>query len=91
MTLKPGDRVTIVDGLGNILCEAVVELYTGGATIWVRQYLSGTNLQYSVPISALESEELNTRPSLGEIVGALRTAFGLREQTDNTEEKERAA
>ena len=88
MHLQAGDRVTIIDGFGVVLCQATVERFTGGATIFVREYFpNGANLHYSVPVSALENENTYSRPSVGEIVTALRTAFGLEEQIVNKGEE----
>ena len=83
MNLKPGDRVKVINGAGVILAEAMVER-TGGATIFVRQRLpDGKGLSYRVPVSALEPVEVNTRPSLEEVVTLMRTCFGLSDKNES--------
>ena len=75
--LKPGTKIKIIDGLGCVLCEAVVEK-TDNATVFVREWFpNGKNVTYSVPISAIDNGEINTKPDLEEVTSALRVCFAL--------------
>ena len=81
MNLKPGDRVKIIDGHGQIVSkEATVARYAGGSIIFVHDKVNGEQVLYGVPIGSVEPVEVNTRPSLGDVVHALRTCF-VKEET----------
>lgn len=76
MNLKTGDRVKVIDGLGNVIVhEAVVER-TVNSIVFVREcHTNGRSILYGLPSSACEPVEMNTAPMLEEVVGALRVTF----------------
>lgn len=80
--LKVGDRVKIIDGYGSVQSEAVV-VKTDETTniVFVKEWLpNGRKLVYGVPLGA--AQPVKTRPSLGDVVHALRTCFGLKDKNE---------
>lgn len=83
MNLKAGTKVRVLDGYGNVIVEqAEVTRYAGGGIVFVRE-CTADGLLYGLPISATEPVEINTRPPISAVVGALRTAFSLRGKNDS--------
>ena len=74
---RSGDKVRVFDGLGNVVVErAEVSLGTINGIVYLREKMpNGNMLHYGVPTSAVEPVKIDTRPTLGEVVGALREVF----------------
>ncbi len=73
MNLKPGDKVRVVDGLGNVIVpEATVTRYADGAIIFVKEPVEGGDpILYGLPISYVE-------PLSPGLIDVLRRYCGLR-------------
>lgn len=78
--LRPGDKIQVIDGLGNVIvAEATVER-TVNSIVFVRECLTnGRSILYGLPTSACEPVKINTKPTLGEVAWAVRVIF-LEEQ-----------
>ena len=84
MNLKAGTKIRVRDGYGRIVVEQaeVTRYVKGAAIVFVRECTSdGQGLLYGLPISAVE--EIGTaKLSISEVVGALRTCFGLSDKNE---------
>ena len=74
---KRGDLVNVIDGYGHTQSQAViVKIDPIKNIIYVKEWLpNGRKLIYGVPLGALEPTE--PKPTLTEVVEALRTCFDV--------------